>query len=110
VPTWFDGQRPFSSESRPCCRDTGARRGDDAGVKRLSLAMAFAVTALVLLFWPALSRLKSSRSVDHDAAVKAVVRRHYRYQIQGPNAAQILAKLSRDARESYHTGWRNRQE
>jgi quinoprotein glucose dehydrogenase len=31
--------------------------------------MAFAVTALVLLFWPALSRLKSSRSVDHDAAV-----------------------------------------
>src|SRR3981081_3420599 len=25
---------------------------------------------------------------------KAVVRRHYRYQIQGPNAAQILAKLN----------------
>jgi vanillate/3-O-methylgallate O-demethylase len=37
--------------------------------------------------------VRDDRSPSHPRG-KAVVRRHYRYQIQGPNAAQILAKLN----------------
>jgi vanillate/3-O-methylgallate O-demethylase len=37
--------------------------------------------------------VRDDRSASHPRG-KAVVRRHYRYQIQGPNAAQILAKLN----------------
>jgi vanillate/3-O-methylgallate O-demethylase len=37
--------------------------------------------------------VRDDRSPSHPRG-KAVVRRHYRYQIQGPNAAQILQKLN----------------
>jgi len=37
--------------------------------------------------------IRDERSPSHPRG-KAVVRRHYRYQIQGPNAAQVLQKLN----------------
>ena len=37
--------------------------------------------------------IRDDRSPSHPRG-KAVVRRHYRFQIQGPNAAQVLAKLN----------------
>ena len=37
--------------------------------------------------------IRDDRSPSHPRG-KAVVRRHYRYQIQGPNAAQVLEKLN----------------
>jgi len=37
--------------------------------------------------------IRDDRSPSHPRG-KAVVRRHYRYQVQGPNAAKILAKLN----------------
>jgi vanillate/3-O-methylgallate O-demethylase len=38
--------------------------------------------------------IRDDRSPSHPRG-KAVKRRHYRYQIQGPNAAQVLTKLNR---------------
>jgi quinoprotein glucose dehydrogenase len=43
-----------------------------ATVKKLSLAMAGAVTVVVILFWPALSWLKPPRSVEHAAVVRVL--------------------------------------
>jgi vanillate/3-O-methylgallate O-demethylase len=37
--------------------------------------------------------IRDDRSPSHPRG-KAVIRRHYRYQIQGPNAAQVLTKLN----------------
>ena len=37
--------------------------------------------------------IRDDRSPSHPRG-KAVARRHYRYQVQGPNAAQVLAKLN----------------
>ena len=50
--------------------------------------------------------IRDDRSPSHPRG-KAVSRRHYRYQIQGPNAAQVLAEAQRRpaaGREVLHHG------